>query len=110
MSRSFFARTHRVYPLPGIGNRSCGPQPSAPYPVPTVVAGLQTSRLLRGRKRSERRPEHVTERRAKPPVVELRQASKIYPGGHVALERASLRVDSGEFVFLVGPTGCGKST
>jgi cell division transport system ATP-binding protein len=43
-------------------------------------------------------------------VVELRRATKIYPGGHVALERVSLRVDRGEFVFLVGPTGCGKST
>ncbi|CAN5562338.1 cell division ATP-binding protein FtsE [soil metagenome] len=70
----------------------------------------KTSSLLRGRGRSQRRPEHLTEQRAKPPVVELRQATKVYPGGHVALERASLRVDRGEFVFLVGPTGCGKST
>ncbi len=52
----------------------------------------------------------MLERRARPPIVELRRASKIYPGGHVALERVSLRVDRGEFVFLVGPTGCGKST
>ena len=42
--------------------------------------------------------------------MELRRASKVYPGGHIALERVSLRVDRGEFVFLVGPTGCGKST
>jgi cell division transport system ATP-binding protein len=34
----------------------------------------------------------------------------VYPGGHVGLERASLRVERGEFMFLVGPTGCGKST
>jgi cell division transport system ATP-binding protein len=44
------------------------------------------------------------------PIVELRHASKTYPGGHVGLERATLRVDKGEFVFLVGPTGCGKTT
>jgi cell division transport system ATP-binding protein len=50
------------------------------------------------------------EERARPPIVELRRASKVYAGGHVALERVSLRVDRGEFVFLVGPTGCGKST
>jgi cell division transport system ATP-binding protein len=74
------------------------------------MARHQTSALLRGRERGRRRPEHLTERRAKPPIVELRRASKVYPGGHVALERISLRVDSGEFVFLVGPTGCGKST
>jgi cell division transport system ATP-binding protein len=52
----------------------------------------------------------MLEQRARPPIVELRRATKIYPGGHVALERVSLRVDRGEFVFLVGPTGCGKST
>jgi cell division transport system ATP-binding protein len=69
----------------------------------------QTQGLLR-RRGHARRPEHLTERRTAPPVVELRRASKVYPGGHVALERVSLRVDRGEFVFLVGPTGCGKST
>jgi cell division transport system ATP-binding protein len=74
------------------------------------MARHQTSALLRGRERGQRRPEHLTERRAKAPIVELRKASKVYPGGHVALERVSLRVDRGEFVFLVGPTGCGKST
>ena len=74
------------------------------------MARHQTSALLRGRERGQRRPEHLTEQRAKPPIVELRRASKVYPGGHSALERVSLRVDRGEFVFLVGPTGCGKST
>jgi cell division transport system ATP-binding protein len=44
------------------------------------------------------------------PVVELKDVSKIYDGGSVGLERASLSVGRGEFVFLVGPTGCGKST
>ena len=69
----------------------------------------QTLTRARGRSR-QRRPEHLHEQRARPPIVELRRATKIYPGGHVALERVSLRVDRGEFVFLVGPTGCGKST
>jgi cell division transport system ATP-binding protein len=44
------------------------------------------------------------------PVVELRDVTKVYDGGSVALERVDLRVGRGEFVFLVGPTGCGKST
>ena len=48
------------------------------------MARHQTSALLRGRERGQRRPEHLTERRAKPPIVELRRASKVYPGGHVA--------------------------
>jgi cell division transport system ATP-binding protein len=34
----------------------------------------------------------------------------VYPGGHVGIERASVAVERGEFLFLVGPTGCGKST
>jgi cell division transport system ATP-binding protein len=44
------------------------------------------------------------------PVVELRDVSKVYPGGSVGLEHASLSIGRGEFVFLVGATGCGKST
>src|SRR5262249_23599917 len=46
----------------------------------------------------------------RPPIVELRGATVVYPGGHVGLERASLEVERGEFAFVVGPTGCGKST
>ncbi len=46
----------------------------------------------------------------RPPIVELSDATVVYPGGHVGLERVSIQIDRGEFVFLVGPTGCGKST
>ncbi len=46
----------------------------------------------------------------KPPIVALKDTTVVYPGGHVALERVSLDVESGEFAFVVGPTGCGKST
>ena len=44
------------------------------------------------------------------PVVEFREVTKIYDGGSVGLEGATMRIGRGEFVFLVGPTGCGKST
>src|SRR3954465_7017049 len=44
------------------------------------------------------------------PVVLFEEVSKVYDGGHVGLERVSIRIGRGEFVFLVGPTGCGKST
>jgi cell division transport system ATP-binding protein len=44
------------------------------------------------------------------PVVEFRDVTKVYDGGSVGLERASMKIGRGEFVFLVGPTGCGNST
>jgi cell division transport system ATP-binding protein len=44
------------------------------------------------------------------PVIEFKDVSKVYPGGHVGLDRVSSKIERGEFVFLVGPTGCGKST
>ena len=56
--------------------------------------------------RQQRRPT----RRGRPPIVELRELTQVYPGGHVGIERVSLSVSRGEFVFIVGPTGCGKST
>src|SRR4051812_25321553 len=44
------------------------------------------------------------------PVVEFRDVTKLYDGGSVGVDRVSMRIGRGEFVFLVGPTGCGKST
>ena len=44
------------------------------------------------------------------PVVEFKDVTKVYDGGSVAVQSASMRIGRGEFVFLVGPTGCGKST
>jgi len=44
------------------------------------------------------------------PVVELDHVTKVYDDGTVGLEGASTVIREGEFVFLVGPTGCGKST
>jgi cell division transport system ATP-binding protein len=59
--------------------------------------------------RSRPEAESATERR-RPPIVELQDATVVYPGGHVALERVSFGIQRGDFVFVVGPTGCGKST
>jgi cell division transport system ATP-binding protein len=42
-------------------------------------------------------------------VIEFRDVSKLY-AGDVGLEHASFSVQRGEFVFLVGSTGSGKST
>ena len=44
------------------------------------------------------------------PVIEFRAVSKRYDGGDVGLDRANFSVQRGEFVFLVGATGSGKST
>ena len=42
-------------------------------------------------------------------VIEFRDVSKLY-AGDVGLEHASFSISRGEFVFLVGATGSGKST
>src|SRR5437763_6698831 len=44
------------------------------------------------------------------PVVEFDDVTKVYDGGSVGLERVSMRIGRGDFVFLVGPTAGGKST
>ena len=54
------------------------------------------------------RESHHTADPATPAVVELRDATVVYPGGNVGLDGVSLAVERGEFAFLVGATGCGK--
>ena len=48
--------------------------------------------------------------RAMPMAVSMRGVGKAYDNGLVALERLDLDVRRGEFVSLVGASGCGKST
>lgn len=43
-------------------------------------------------------------------MIRLRDVTKVYDGGSVAVRDISLDVQKGEFVFLVGPSGSGKST
>lgn len=43
-------------------------------------------------------------------MIKMRAVSKIYRGNHVALDNVNVDIEKGEFVFLVGPSGTGKST
>lgn len=43
-------------------------------------------------------------------MIELSNVSKRYPQGYEALHNISLRIETGEMVFLTGHSGAGKST
>lgn len=43
-------------------------------------------------------------------MIELQGVKKVYSNGVVALNNIDLKIGKGEFVFLVGSTGSGKST
>ena len=43
-------------------------------------------------------------------MLRFEQVSKSYPGGFVALDRVSFKLEKGEMAFLTGHSGAGKST
>ena len=43
-------------------------------------------------------------------LVEFKNVGKAYKGGMVALDSVNLAIEKGEFVFLTGPSGAGKTT
>ncbi|OGK54397.1 cell division ATP-binding protein FtsE [Candidatus Roizmanbacteria bacterium RIFCSPLOWO2_01_FULL_45_11] len=43
-------------------------------------------------------------------MIEYKNVSKKYPGGKNALEKISFEIQNGEFVYLIGPSGAGKTT
>lgn len=44
------------------------------------------------------------------PIIEFRGVSKTYQTGTHALEDVNIKINNGEFVFVVGSSGAGKST
>lgn len=43
-------------------------------------------------------------------MIDFEKVTKTYPNGTVALDNVDLHVDDGEFVFIVGHSGAGKTT
>ena len=43
-------------------------------------------------------------------LIRLRNINKVYKNGVTAIHDLSLNIKKGEFVFIIGKTGCGKST
>lgn len=43
-------------------------------------------------------------------MIEFKDVSKAYPNGVHALNHVNLKVEDGEFIYVIGATGSGKST
>lgn len=43
-------------------------------------------------------------------MIDFRNVKKVYPNGTTALDGVNLHIDDGEFLFIVGASGAGKST
>ena len=98
-----------AYRAPGkIALQGGEPQGGAKYPPDRQMAA--TERHIRRRAEPAPPRQRVVGDPVPGAVVDLRSVSKKYPSGDMGLEDATFAIHPGEFVFLVGATGSGKST
>ena len=75
---------------------------------------IRARHLPAARHRASAQPARAPRSVARPPdarnVIEFRDVCMHYPAGDIGLDGATFDVRRGEFVFVVGPTGSGKST
>jgi ABC-type ATPase involved in cell division len=69
-----------------------------------------TERQVRRRERSHPRGKAAPAAPRSPAVIEFENVSKRYDSGDTGLDGVSFAIQPGEFVFLVGASGSGKST
>ena len=43
-------------------------------------------------------------------MINIEHVTKVYPNGTIGVEDININIEKGEFVFLVGSSGSGKST
>jgi NitT/TauT family transport system ATP-binding protein len=60
--------------------------------------------------RTRPEPEGGVLKSSEAPLIALKDVSKRYPNGTLALSGIDLTIGDGEFMSLLGPSGCGKST
>ena len=76
---------------------------------------IRARHLPAARRRAQAQPIQAPARSADQPpdsrnVIEFRNVCMHYPAGDIGLDGATFSVRRGEFVFIVGSTGSGKST
>ena len=87
----------------GVGSGPVAVSIGSGYPVALRSVVRRGSVRLRARSAPRIFPEDPT-------MISLQHVTKVYRNGTTALEDVSVEVEKGEFVFIVGASGSGKST